>query len=301
MPGGVTGNNTALQWMGSQVAADARFAKGAVHFFFKAVFNREPLKAPTDQTAPGYANQLAAYNAQVEEFKAIAERFATNRGNGAYNAKDLLVDLVTSQWFKAQKVTGLNTARTLELQDVGSQVMLNPGALNRKLLAVAGVAWNQFNNPYAGQALNYGNFDGGLNRSERANEYTMVQTMIADRLMSELSCNIVMTDFNKPAATRLLFSGVTLANTPATPEGDAAIQQAVKSLHKALWKDDVPVTDAEVQRTVGLFKAVWADRATASPRPTACSYNNTNDPNYTGRAWAAVIGYMITDKQFLFE
>ena len=29
MPGGVTGNNTALQWLGAQVAADARFAKGA--------------------------------------------------------------------------------------------------------------------------------------------------------------------------------------------------------------------------------------------------------------------------------
>jgi hypothetical protein len=135
----------------------------------------------------------------------------------------------------------------------------------------------------------------------RANEYTMVQTMIADRMMSELSCNIVMTDFNKPVANRLLFGGVTLANTPATADGDAAIQQTAKNLHKALWKEDVPVTDAEVQRTVGLFKAVWADRATAPTRPTNCSYNNTNDPNYTGRSWAAVIAYMIGDSKFLFE
>jgi PKD repeat protein len=301
MPGGVTGNNTALQWLGAQVAADARFAKGGVEFFYKAVFNRDPLKAPTDQTAPGYANQLAAYNAQVEEFKAIAGRFATNRGNGAYNAKDLLVDLVTSQWFKAQKATGLNTARGIELADVGSQAMLNPAALTRKMTSVLGMSWNQFNNPYAGQALNYGNFDGGLNRMARANEYTMVQTMIADRMMSELSCNIVMTDMNKPVANRLLLAGVTLANTPATADGDAAIQATVKQLHKALWKEDVAVTDAEVQRTVGLFKAVWADRATAPTRPTNCSYNNTNDPNYTGRSWAAVIAYMIGDQKFLFE
>ena len=301
MPGGVTGNATALQWLGMQVAADPRFAIGAVHTAFRMVFNREPLKSPLDQTNPNYAAQLAAYNAQLDEFKEIAARFATNRGNGAYNFKDLLVDMVTSRWFTADKAAGLSATRRAEIADVGSHALLNPANLQRKLLSLTGVSWVQFNNQYAGQALNYGNFDGGLNRPTRANEYTMVQTMIADRLMSELSCNIVMTDFNKPAATRLLFSGVTLANTPATPEGDAAIQQAVKSLHKALWKDDVPVTDAEVQRTVGLFKAVWADRATASPRPTACSYNNTNDPNYTGRAWAAVIGYMITDKQFLFE
>jgi hypothetical protein len=129
----------------------------------------------------------------------------------------------------------------------------------------------------------------------------MAQTMIADRMMGELSCNIVMTDFNKPAASRLMFGGVTLANTPATTDGDAAIQATAKHLHKWLWKEDLAVTDAEVQRTVGLYKAVWADRATAATRPTTCSYNNTNDPNYTARSWAAVIAYMIGDSQMLFE
>ncbi len=301
MPGGVTGNNTALQWLGSQVAADARFGVGAVNYWFKVVFNREPLTAPIDQTSPSYAYQLSAYNAQMDEFKTIAARFATDRGNGAYNVKDLLVDLVTSQWFRAEKATGLDAGRMVELADIGSQAMLNPAALNRKLMSLTGVSWNQFNNPYAGQALNYGNFDGGLNRETRANEYTMVQTMIADRMMSELACNIAMTDFNKAAATRLLFAGVALTDTPGTTAGAAAIEQTVKSLHKSLLKEDLATSDAEVQRTVGLFKAVWADRATKQARPTNCAYNDTNDPNYTGRAWAAVIGYMIGDSKFLFE
>ncbi len=35
-----------------QVAADARYALGAVHFWYKAVFGREPLKAPLDATTP---------------------------------------------------------------------------------------------------------------------------------------------------------------------------------------------------------------------------------------------------------
>jgi hypothetical protein len=56
-----------------------------------------------------------------------------------------------------------------------------------------------------------------------------------------------------------------------------------------------------VQRTFRLFGDVWADRATASSRPVNCAYNNTNDPNYTGRTWAAVIAYMIGDPKFLFE
>jgi PKD repeat protein len=301
MPGGVTGNPTALQWLGSQVAADQRFSMGAVYFWYRAVFNREPLKSPLDQTSPSYAAQLAAYNAQIDEFREIASRFATNRGNGAYNVKDLLVDLVLSKWFSAEKAANMTAARQAELSDVGSQALLNPAALNRKLMSLTGVSWNQFNNQYAGQALNYGNFDGGLNRPSRANEYTMVQTMIADRMMSELSCNIVMTDFNKASANRLLFAGVALSDTPANAQGEAAIQATIKQLHKSLLKEDLAVTDAEVQRTYGLFKSVWSDRATPPARPTTCAYNNNNDPNYTGRSWAAVIGYMIGDRKFIIE
>jgi PKD repeat protein len=299
MPGGVTGNNTALQWLGGQVAADQRYAIGAVHFWYRVVFNREPLKTPLDQTNPSYAAQLAAYNAQVDEFKDIAARFATNRGNGAFNVKDLLVDLVLSKWFTADKAASQTASRKAELADVGGQVMLNPAALNRKLMSLTGVAWNQFNNQYAGQALNYGNFDGGLNRPVRASEYTMVQTMIADRMMAELSCQIVMTDMNKASANRLLFGSVTLNDTPTSSE--AAVVATIRALHKSLLKEDLPSTDAEIQRTYGLFKAVWGDRAVAPTRPTNCAYNNGNDPNYTARAWAAVVGYMIGDQKFLFE
>lgn len=301
MPGGVTGNPTALQWLGGQVAADTRFSLGAVHFWFKAVFNREPLKAPLDQTSTTYAQQLAAYNAQQDEFKAIAARFATNRGNGTHNVMDLLVDLVMSQWFGAEKASGLNANRAVELADVGAQAMLNPAALNRKLNALTGRTFTQFNNALSAQAQNYGNFDGGLNRNERANEYTMVQTMLTDRMMSEMACGIVQADFNKATATRLLFANITLTETPANAAGEAAIQQKIKFLHNWLLKEDLAVTDAEVQRTYALFRAVWSDRATPPARPVNCAYTNANDPNYTGRAWSAVVAYMIGDSKFLFE
>lgn len=301
MPGGVTGNPTALQWLGDQVAADSRFAMGAVHFWYKAVFNREPMKAPLDQSSATFAQQVAAYNAQQEEFKDIAARFATNRGNGAYNVKDLLADLVMSRWYKAEKVAGLTAGRSVELADVGSQAMLNPAQVNRKLLALTGRTFSQFNNALSAQAQNYGNFDGGLNRNERANEYTMVQTMVSDRMMSEMSCGIVQADFNKATATRILFADIALTDTPANAAGEAAIQQKIKFLHNWLLKEDLAVTDAEVQRTYALFRAVWSDRATPPTRPVNCAYNNNNDPNYTGRAWSAVIAYMIGDSKFLFE
>jgi len=305
MPGGVTGNPTALQWLGGQVAADSRFAMGAVHFWFKVLFNREPLKAPLEQTSATYAQQLAAYNAQQEEFKEIAARFTTNRGNGAYNVKDLLADLVMSKWFKAEKVAGLSAARAVELADVGSQAMLSPAQINRKLQALTGRTFGQFNNVLSAQAQNYGNFDGGLNRNERANEYTMIQTMLSDRMMSEMSCGIVQADFARATATRLLFADIALTDTPATPAGEAAIQQKIKFLHSWLLKEDLAVTDSEVQRTYALFRSVWDDRA-APPRPANCAYNNytanaTGAQHQVGRAWAAVVAYLIGDSKFLFE
>lgn len=300
MPGDFKGNPTALQWLGQQVAMDSRYALGAVYFWYEGVFGREPLKAPFDTTSAQYANLLSAYNAQNEELQEIAARFKTNRGNGAYNVKDLLVDLVMSKWFGAEKATGLNAGRMLELHDIGSYNMLTPSQLQTKFVSLLGQPWTDFNNPYAGNGVNYGNFDG-VNRIERAKEYTMMQATVMDRFVATRSCAITQADFAKTAATRLLFPNVTMTDTPATQAGLDAITQNVRYLHKALWKEDVPTTDAEVQRTVKLFTDVWADRATAPVRPTTCAFNNTNDANYTGRAWAAVIAYMVEDAKFLFE
>lgn len=300
MPGGFTGNPTALQWLGAQTAADSRFPLGAVHFWYEAIFGREPLKAPTDQTNPQYPYVLSAYNAQHEEFLEIAGRFPTNRGAGMHNVKDLLVDLVTSKWFRAVSVAGLNAGRSQELFDIGSARLLTPASLQRKMQSTLGVTYAGFNNPYAGDGLNYGDFNG-VDRINRAKDFTMMQTTTTDRIASSLSCNIVQSDFNRAAASRLLFPTVTMNDTPATTAGADAIVQNVRHLHRWLLKENLPATDAEILRTVGLFNAVWADRATAPVKATNCGLNNTNDANYTGRAWAAVVSYLIRQPQFLFE
>ena len=300
MPGGFTGNPMALQWLGQQVAADSRFALGAVHFFYKGLFGRDPLAAPFDQTSPQYAGLQAAYTAQNLEFQAIAARFKTDQGHGVYNAKDLMVDLLVSQWSRAERTGTLSAARAVELRDVGSAYMLPPSQLNQKLMGVVGQSWNEFDNPYAGSALNYGDFDG-VQRVTRAQAHTTLQSITMERLTSVRSCTFAMGDFNKPMTDRLLFPAVTLADTPDTAAGLAAITQNIRHLHKALWKEDVPATDAEVVRTLKLFTDIWGDRATAPAKPVNCSYNSGNDAAYTGRSWAAVLAYMIGDPKFLYE
>ena len=300
MPGGFTGNKTALQWLGQQVATDSRFALGAVHFWYQGLFGREALKAPQDSTAPQFATQLAAYNSQNDEFKTIAARFAAGQGHGTYNVRDLLVDLMMSSWSRAEKVADAGTASKGELSDIGTVTMLSPSQLNRKLTGLVGQGWAEFNNPYTGSALNYGDFDG-VTRLNRAQSQTTMQTVTIDRLVAVRSCAFAKGDFDKPVIDRLLFTTASLADTPATAAGLANITANVRYLHKWLWKEDVPASDAEVQRTLKLFTDTWADRATAPARPVNCAYNNTNDPTYSGRAWAAVLAYMLGDVKFLYE
>jgi hypothetical protein len=203
-------------------------------------------------------------------------------------------------WYRAERAARTSPQRAGELNDVGAMAMLSPSQLNRKLIGVVGMGWNDFNNPYTGWALSYGDFDG-VDRRNRAQSHTMMQTVTIDRLLAVRSCAFAKGDLDKPAGSRLLFPAVALADTPATTAGLAAITANVRHLHKVLWKEDVPETDTEVQRTLTLFKDVWADRTSASARPTTCVYNNTNDPAYTGRAWAAVLAYMLGDVKFLYE
>ena len=294
MPGGVTGNNTALQWLGQQVAADSRFALGAVAFWYQAVSGRAPLKAPLDATGASGAAELAAFNEQQSEFDAIATRFAA----GGYLVKDLLTEIVLSQWFNASTTTGLTASSAMTLADVGSYNLLIPSQLNLKLGNVAGQTWSEFAAPYSGLALTYGTFDGNTHTA-RAKDYTMMQSLTIDRLEATRSCAIALADFNKPSGSRMLFPDVTLADTPAS--NLAAITANVRYLHNWLWKQDVPATDPEVQRTVQLFTDVWNDRANVPSTSVACAFNSGNDALYTGRAWAAVLAYMLGDPQFLYE
>lgn len=296
MPNGYN-NPTAAQWLGQQMAGDSRFALGAVQFWWKGMFGREALRASTDTTSADAASRLAAYNAQHDEFLELATRF---KGNG-YKIKDLLVDLMLSKAARASSVPNASAQRQAELHDIGSVTMLSPGLLNQKLVGLVGAAYADFNNPFTGNALTYGDFDGGLARNVRATNYTSNQISVIDGMVSRMSVPWTMGDFAKTPATRLLFPMVTLADTPATQAGSEKILANIKYMHKQLWKEDVSTTDAEVQRTYNLLVEIYNDRATPPVRPLTSAYNANNDPTYMGRTWSAVLGYMVGDAKFLYE
>jgi hypothetical protein len=295
MPGGFEGNATALQWFGQRLARDGRFAIGGVHFWYEAVFGRAPLRAPAESAGPLYENQRSAYDAQRRELDAIAARFQ----QGNYNVRNLLVDLVMSNWFRASAVNGLNPSRAVELHDIGSVNMLLPTQINAKLQSTTGVGFDGFKDNYTSAGLTFGDFNA-VTRLNRAKDYTMLQVSVMDNVAWSKSCEIVAKDFQRERASRLLFSHVTADDTPATPQGRQAIVANIRHLHRNLLKEDFAADHPEIQRTLKLYTDIWNDRANNQGRGSTCSLNFA-DPQYTRRAWAGVVAYMLGDVEFIFE
>ena len=294
MPNGYN-NPRAAEWLGDQLAADPRFAMGAVQFWHKALFHREPLQAVIDSTGPDAAARLAAYNAQQDEFKELAARFAA----GGYKVKDLLVDLVLSKEGRANGVTQpVSAQRATSLAAIGNGHLYSTSRLNRKFVGLLGSAYAPFNNPFAGPGLAYGAFDGLAQKTPQTN-FTTNQVTTLDVALLTSSCTWTQADFAKAPAARLLFPAVTMTDTPATQAGKDKILANIVYLHEALWNERVTTTDAEVQRTYALLEALYSDRATAPARPVTCQLNAGNDATYMGRAWASVVMYMTGDHRFL--
>lgn len=294
MPNGYN-NPKSAEWLGDQMAADPRFGIGAVGFFYKALFHRDVLQPEADATGPDAAGRTAAYNAQQEEFKEIAARFAA----GGYKVKDLLVDLMLSKQARATGVSGTVSAqRATSLAAVGGANLLSAGRLNRKYIGLLGSAHVGFNNPYAGAALQYSEFDG-VARTTMAQHFTSSQVSAVDGAAVQNACRWVAADFAKPVANRLLFPFVTMADTPATQAGTDKILANIVFMFDKLWNQRVTTSDPEVQRMYKLLVDIYNDRATASPRPLNCQLNAANDPSGMGRAWATGgVVYMISDQFF---
>ena len=165
-------NPFAAEWLGQQFAADSRFAKGGVGFWYKALFQRDVLQPVVDSTAPDGAARLAAYNAQQEEFVELAARFAA----GGYRVKDLLVDLMLSKEARASGISGtVSAAKASAMSQIGSGKLLSASRLQRKFVGLLGTGHAGFNNPFTGAALQYQEFDGGAARNTVATHFTQVR------------------------------------------------------------------------------------------------------------------------------
>ena len=255
--------DNSVQWLAQQIVADPRFAEATVKFWWPAIMGREVARAPEAEGDADFDGQLLVANAQGAEVERLAQTFRDGfQGGLAYNLKDLLVEIVLSEWFRAEAVTDADPVRHVALRQAGAKRLLTPEELARKTAAVTGYQWGRrtpfqpeegrFPNALTGEySLLYGGIDSdGV--TERARESTSVMAGVAKRHAVEVCCSVAMREFYLlPETDRQLFAGIDLSERDVD-----AIKNKLVELHDKLLGVQVTPDSEDVEAAYRLFAEV---------------------------------------------
>lgn len=316
--------DNALRWLAGHLVDDPKFSLALTHTVFKGLTGQDPRPEPLDGEDPNYVAMIKAFQAQDYSFQKVAEKFDAN----GQNIKEIFKGIATSTWFRAVSLEApAGDERLAELEPMGTARLLPPEALHRKLIATVGFPWRRNGTDLLLDINQYLLFYGGtdsINAESRLTEMNGVMVNIVERMANEVGCYATSNDFVKPREERLLFPEVEMTDTPDTAE--QKIRDNIRYLHQHLLGVKNP-DEEELDRTYLLFQTIWADgyaganppegeSATYSAQlPGLCQAINDrltgdpipdeqriiDDPDYTVRAWMAVVTYLVGDYQFLYE
>lgn len=306
-----------LQWLGAKIAGDVRFARAMVEMVWEGMSGQPALQQPTDPSAANYTAQIKAFGVQDKVFKDIAESFMSS----GYDVRDLMIALVLSPYFRAVNVGTLDEQRQLELADLGALRLSSPEQFHRRIVAVTGLPWRDGdNNNFLTRNRPLHLMYGGINSdsvTEGFEDVNGVMINVARRMANEMSCEATALDFSRPMDERVLFNYVTVDSIPGVD--DDAIEANVRYLHERILGERLSVDDPAIADTVALFTHVYEDgvsgmalgeypstllgrcQATVDPMTDPLGMNVIEDPNYTVRAWSAVVAAMLGDFRFIYE
>jgi hypothetical protein len=264
---------------------------------------RKVLLPPKDLDDPLYPARDRAYREQRRQIEVIASHLSQS----GFNLKTTFKDWIVSDFYRAD---GIATAikepcRRAELEDVGLVRMLSPEQVERKIAAVFGEKWGKLNDQLA---TLYGGIDS-KEVTDRATDPSGAMGAIQRLMSNDVACRHVGRDFARPAAERRLFPRIEPAVIPgASAEGDLAIRKAIAHLHEKILGRYDAADSVQVERTFQMFAGIVKDAKEykglgkrenyhcdqGSPKPP-------EDPQYTIRAWRAVVTYLLRRQEFLYE
>ena len=292
----------ALQWLGERTAKDPRFAVAMVEHVYSILSGRKALLPPKDIDDPLYSARVRAYLEQRRAVEGIATRFAKS----GFDLKAVFKEWVASDFYRADGVATAtkDPKRRAELDDIGLVRLLSPEQMERKVGAVFGERWGKLTDQLA---TLYGGIDS-KETTERATDPSGAMGSIQRILSNDVACKHVARDFARPAKERRLFPGIEPTVLPgASPGSDKQIRLAIVYLHeRVLGRYDAP-DSAEVDRTFNLFAVILKDakeqKGIDKREAYACRQGGavTDDPQYTIRAWRAVVTYLLRRSEFLYE
>ncbi len=327
------------QWLAAQVAADPRFAASMVNILFFGLTGDEPLGEPTDPAATDYLAKLIAFDVQNAELSRIADAFAAANFDIKLVVREIVkspyyrAKAFEPNWDAETAASPEAIEKLAELAPVGTARFLTPEQLERKVRAVTGYPWQRSVNDtnYLLSFNEYRIFYGGIDSDtiiERMTVPNGIMSNVADRMANEVACWNTARDFTKPAATRALFPYVEPGFEPEDANGfeipavTEAIRANIQYLHWHLLGEELGDDDPEIDRSYALFLEVWRDGKRGiglgeyvaslpgecqaniefwSNQPLSDADRITNDPDYTIRAWMAVMTYLLGDYRFLHE
>ena len=310
-PAGYEGENLptaerwrALQWLGERTAKDPRFAVAMVEHAWYVLTGRKALQPPKDPDDPLFPARRRAYEEQRKQIEAIAARFAQNN----FNFRAVLKDLITSDFYRADGLASVasNPQRRAELDDLGVCRMLAPEQVERKVAAIFGQPWGKLKDKE--MAMLYGGIDS-KEVTERATDPSGAMGAIQRILANDVALRHTAMDFSRKPADRLLFPHIEPSVLPKSSlQADAQIRRTIADLHQRILGRYDATDSAEVTRTYDLFAGVVADAAAKKNFEKQEIWSGRQkllspvpDPNYTVRAWRAVVTYLLRRPEFLYE
>jgi len=228
-------SDNSVQWLAQQIVTDDRFAEATVKFWWPAIMGSEIAEFPEEAADADFEGRLLAASAQDKEAERLANGFRDGfRGSPyTYNLKDLLVEIVLSEWFRADAVTDSDPVRRVALRNAGARRLLTPEELDRKTAALTGFQWGRGINsrPWdIGSPLhseltdNFRLLYGGIDSdgiTKRARDITSVMAGVAKRHAAQASCPVVMRElYLLPDEKRRLFAGIDPYVTPVSEFSD---------------------------------------------------------------------------------
>lgn len=223
--------DNSIQWLGDQIAADERFGPATVRFWWPVLMGSEALAAPESSTDVDFATRLAAFEAQNEFIDELGASFSTGiSGGAAYNARDLMTEMIMSPWFRAEQVSNATVSARL-VPELGTGRLLTPEELEKKTESLLGYFWgdNQnvnlwdFDGRWSRLGDQYNIYYGGIDSNgitTRSDAMTAIMANVAEKQALEMACAAVLLDFDKANTERTLFRDIEPSLTPSTESSE---------------------------------------------------------------------------------
>ncbi|MEY4588143.1 MAG: hypothetical protein RL497_219, partial [Pseudomonadota bacterium] len=179
------------------ITQDPRFAAGAVKFWWPAFFGEAMFEDGLSATQ---------YNAKLSALDYFSNSFVKNN----YNLKQLIVEILMSDWFRGQ--APVTEATESSATYTGGKRLLTPEELYNKTLSLSNV---EDTNLLKGLKLSFGGIDS-VGAAKRQRDLSHVMLRAAERHALSKSCSIIATEFNKPKEERKLFTLVDRTSIPSS-------------------------------------------------------------------------------------